>query len=187
MRFRTESRDGPPGQTNLRLIAEVDGSAVGCLDYVLYRGKPSINMIEVPQNFRRNGYGSAMVYQLQQEFPNQEIDWGMLTDDGAKLFASLPKRFVPSPEYAAKSKLFAANKVKLAEYSRLAEVFHGIERPTDAERAAFESATRDWNALHDMQWELERYFESTPPGVTLLVHPDCAERETMTPRPRMRA
>lgn len=38
MIFRKESRDGPPGQSNLRLIAEVNGSVVGRIDYVLYQG-----------------------------------------------------------------------------------------------------------------------------------------------------
>ncbi|WP_141397442.1 GNAT family N-acetyltransferase [Polaromonas sp. AER18D-145] len=187
MRFRTASRDGPSGQSNLRLIADVNNSTVGWIDYVLFQGKPSINMVEVQPSLRRNGYGSALVYQLQREFPSQEIDWGMLTGDGAKLFASIPKRFLPDSEYAVKRDQLNANKEKLARYSQLADSFHAIESPSDAQRNVYQSATGDWNDLHDMQWELEQYLASTPPGITLLVVSDCSQHEKKTSRPRIRA
>lgn len=181
--FRTESRDGPSGQSNLRLLALIDDSVVGKIDYAEFQGKPFIQMIEVAKNSRRNGYATSLILHLQSSYPDQEINWGMLTGDGSKLYDSLPKRFVVNPEYSEKVELLIATKEKIAVYSKLSDAFFSKEYPSEAERNEFTDATADWNDLNDIEWELEQYMRSSAPGFTLI----AADYQEVKDRPRQRA
>ena len=167
--FRIESRDGPSGQSNLRLVAESTGVQVGRIDYSVYRGDPAIEMIHVDEDFRRLGIGKAMALRLQQEYPDTEVKWGGLTVDGVRLYESIPKHFIKDPEYEAKLAELSAIQEKLAAYDLLGETFDAIDSPTDEQRASFMSAVGDWNDLHDTQYELQRYAAFTSPGKTMLI------------------
>jgi GNAT superfamily N-acetyltransferase len=166
--FRIESRDGASGQSNLRLIAETAAIRVGRIDYSVYQGEPAIEMVVVHDELRRRGYGRDMVMRLQQEYAETEIRWGLLTEDGAKLYASLAKEFVRDFGYEAKRLELNAVEEKLARYDALGDSFHALVEPTDGQRAEFFASVADWNDLHDAKDELARYLAFNPPGKTLL-------------------
>lgn len=86
--FKTEMRDFHHGQSDQTLVATRNGNSVGKIDYSVFEGVPSIQMIEVSEEFRRQGIATEMLKKLQSEFPDVEIDWGSLTEDGAKLYKS---------------------------------------------------------------------------------------------------
>lgn len=182
MQFRTESRDGPCGQSNLRLVIEVDGNPIGRVDYSVFRGAPSIVMIEVHAGSLRQGYGTALVVQLQREYPDQEISWGMLTDGGAMLYQSIPKQFLQNAEFAVKQKELAEVKANLEVYSKLGDQFNEIDVPSKDQRDAFLLATGDWNSLHDAEWDLEQYLSSNQPGMTMIVLPEDINVQAERPR-----
>jgi GNAT superfamily N-acetyltransferase len=94
--FATEVRGQAHGQTDLTLRARVDGKEVGRIDYAEFDGKPSIQMIEVPPEARRQGVATSLLQELQSKYPDQEINWGSLTDQGAKLQEATKFRDVPS-------------------------------------------------------------------------------------------
>ena len=73
--------DSHHGQTDERLYVMDEGKLLAYLDYSVYQGEPSIKMIKSMD--QRKGYARALVLALQAEYPETEIDWGMLTDDGA--------------------------------------------------------------------------------------------------------
>jgi ribosomal protein S18 acetylase RimI-like enzyme len=42
-------------------------------------------MVEVSEDRRRQGVATRLVRELEREFPGDEIDWGMMTEEGAAL------------------------------------------------------------------------------------------------------
>ena len=57
-----------------------------------------IDMIQVDDNYKRQGIATKMLYRLRDEYPDYYVDWGMTTDDGTKLYNKLC-RTDPNPEY----------------------------------------------------------------------------------------
>lgn len=141
--FLDEVTDAYCGQTNHVLSALVDKDRVGALQYTVFRGVPSISMIDVPASCRRQGFGQALVKELQRQFPETEIEWGMLTQEGDALRRSLT--FIPVPtEYASSFDALAATRETLkllSEKQRAGTI-------TAAEIAG-------WNDHHDKESELE--------------------------------
>ena len=150
--FKTVNRGYHSGQADVTLIAYDDGEEVGHIDYAIYQGEPHVQMISVPSKQRR-GYATAMVHQLQSEFPDVEINMGGLTDDGSKLLASIPQDVIHNPEYQEKAHRLEQVKAQLTKYAALADAFHA--NPTDQGRQEL-SALTDWNDLHSEEWELEQ-------------------------------
>lgn len=78
-----EVTDAYSGQTNMKMSAKIGDKVVGTLTYNEYEGTPSIDMIEVEPEYRRQGVATKLVQQLQEKYPNIEINWGTLSEDGA--------------------------------------------------------------------------------------------------------
>ena len=75
-------------QMDLTIRASDEGVPAGRIDYSVYDGEPSIQMIETDPAFRRQGVATRLLQDLQSRYPDKEIDWGSLTDEGAKLYKS---------------------------------------------------------------------------------------------------
>jgi len=69
----------------------VDDTVVGYIDYTYLPSDDliHINMIEVMEEYRRQGIGTKMIQALKQEWPDQKINWGMLVGHGAEFKRSL--------------------------------------------------------------------------------------------------
>ena len=61
------------------------GNQIGYIDFGVYGGELWIKTVEVAEPYRRKGIASQMVAKLQQEFPEDEVDWGMTTEEGGML------------------------------------------------------------------------------------------------------
>lgn len=76
-----------------------DGNAIAHLTYLklndmkksdAYKGmfggrRIAVERIEVEPNYRRKGYATALLKQLQNKYPNEDIRFGQLEPDGEKL------------------------------------------------------------------------------------------------------
>ena len=49
---------------------------VGTIRYSIFEGRPHISMIEVLEDYRRQGIATQMLRYLQGQYPNEEIVWG---------------------------------------------------------------------------------------------------------------
>ncbi len=165
--FRIENRGAHHGQSDLTLIAYRNGIEVGHIDYSVYQGEPSVQMIRTNFGHLRQGVATEMVHKLQSEFPDTEINMGGSTDDGTKLLASIPKKIIHNPEYQAAADRLEQVKAKLAQYAAMADAFH--ENPTDAGRQELHRATADWNDLNSEEWELEQALYHMQPNKRLFV------------------
>jgi hypothetical protein len=83
------------GQDDYMLEARMGDVCAGHLDNSCFQGVPKISFIEVSEGHRRRGIGTALAYALQDAYPGQEIEFGMLTDEGAAWRCSLPMVSVP--------------------------------------------------------------------------------------------
>ena len=162
--FHTDIRGYHRGQSDLTLRAYDDGEEVGHIDYSVYQGQPAVQMISVPVKKRR-GYATAMVHQLQSEFPDVEISMGGLTDDGSALLASIPQDVIHDPEYQEKERRLERVKAELARMQELHDAFEA--NPTEQGRAQIQALTNKWNDLYQDEWELERALRDMRPSKRL--------------------
>lgn len=72
-------------QVDMRMESHDGDSLAGYLEYSVYNGTPSIQYIHTEDGFQRQGVAMEMLQQLQSQYPDKEIDWGMTTPDGTKL------------------------------------------------------------------------------------------------------
>jgi hypothetical protein len=114
------------------------------------------------------GVGPALVRQLQADHPDTEIDFGLLTDDGARMLAKLPTTFTPNPDYVAKHERYAQLKAQDAEWMALSDKLYQTHQ-IEAYRTMGREIGDRWNALHDEVSELEHELGGLKPGKRLIV------------------
>lgn len=115
LKIDEEVTDAYSGQTNMRMEAKVGDNVIGTLTYNEYEGKPNIDMIEVNPKYRRQGVATKLVQQLQEKYPNIEINWGTLSEDGAN-FKNAVTYNVENTEVKRKQKRLDNINKQLAEY-----------------------------------------------------------------------
>ena len=96
--FSDESRGYHHGQSDMTLTAFRDSKYVGSIDYSIYHGEISIQMIHTNPEMTRQGIATQMLHHLQSLNPDTELDFGMLTDSGSKLYHTLNFKTIPNPD-----------------------------------------------------------------------------------------
>lgn len=162
MEIKTENTACYSGQSNFTATASEAGQYLGHLDYVIFEEKPSMAFIEVDVASRRQGIGRLLLQHLQAKFPDQEIDFGMRTDDGHELL-SASTRIEPVPAVIAlKAKQIEVQK-ELDELNRKSDAFQALLNPSPEQcqehRNWFAGIGEDWNKLHDTAYELEMLLD----------------------------
>jgi len=162
--FTDETVASYSGQTNHVLRAELPDGKSGRLEYVVYRGEPSISFISVPDKNKRSGIATALVRELQRKFPDNEIEWGMTTPEGTALKESLPWRTVKTEYYDQFKRLDRIN-AQIADMNRRSE----------AETLSPEEYGK-LNDLNDQAYELRKSLEDKSPTKQILSRTPDAEQ-----------
>lgn len=149
--FSDESVGYQNGQHDMVLVAYLDGEMVGSLDYSVYLGIPHIKMLEVKKDFRRMGIGTKLLKQLQNMFPEEEIDLGMLTPDGTKLMQTIKRDFQENPSYRETKERYEDVR------SEIQRIMAKIDRKDYSE-------ANKLNDLHDEEYELEQLLSDMKTG-----------------------
>ena len=100
--------DAVPGGYNggWTLTDKTDGQQIGKISYQYAKGQdPLIAWIEASPGRRGRGVSEALASRLMAEFPGQQIDPGMLTDDGARWWARVKDRINPPVRRSTNTKL----------------------------------------------------------------------------------
>lgn len=100
--IRDENIGSYSGQTDNQITASNGGQVLASLKYSVFEGRPSIQMIEVSKGAQRKGIASQLITELQSKFPDTQIEWGMLTEQGEKLKKSLKIKTIPNKEVQGK-------------------------------------------------------------------------------------
>ena len=152
---------------------------LGYIEYSVVDDEPYIQMIQVPENQRRKGYATELVKRLQREYPNKEINFGMMTREGSKLYKSLPKRIEVNPEYdAMKKKLQDSNK-KLKKYEKILNQVTGEETGKEQERII--KAADGWQEEHSKNQEYRDWLENNKREKVFIDTGELFQEETIKP------
>lgn len=175
-RILDEALGAHSGQIDMLMQAVRGELTVGTLRYSIFEERPHISMIEVLEDYRRQGIATQMLRYLQGQYPDEEIEWGYLTEDGSALYRAVVDE-QPNPEY---------QKVKtdLEDITRLYDGYvqrmkgGGILSPAEA---------ADMDDLEDIQYRLEKELDELRPVRAFVrmegVPPTQPEERTVTEPP----
>lgn len=94
VQLRDEVVGAHHGQVDGWITAQAeDGRIVGRLKYSLFRGDAHIDIVEAAPEARRQGIGSKLVRELQEQNPNATLKWGMMTPEGTQLRRAYEARY----------------------------------------------------------------------------------------------
>lgn len=125
---------------------------VGTIRYSIFEGRPHISMIEVLEDYRRQGIATQMLRYLQGQYPNEEIVWGYLTEDGSALYQAVVDE-QPNPDY-----LRVQN-----DLEDITREFDAYVRRLDGGAILSPQEAADMDDLEDTQYRLEKELEELRP------------------------
>ncbi len=147
-----EALDAHHGQIDMLMQAVRGELTVGTIRYSIFEGRPHISMIEVLEDYRRQGIATQMLRYLQGQYPNEEIVWGYLTEDGSALYQAVVDE-QPNPDYLrVQSDLEAITREYDAYVTRL-----------DGGAILSQRESADMDDLEDTQYRLEKELEELRP------------------------
>lgn len=158
------------GQMDLRLTAtNAQGEVVGHLDYTEFRGQIHIKYIEVLPEYRRQGIGTQLMQGLQAAYPNQEINTGMLTDEGSELYNSLEKQVSRNEPYELLLKEKEEKSQRLAIVERKLDEYYSSKEKDKTNRTDFLALGDEWGILYDRVKDIDSELSEMAPSQTLIV------------------
>lgn len=80
-------------QYETTLVAKHNGDPVGYIKYTLWNGEVTIQIIHVASPYRGQGIAKRIIQEVlrRERIPYRELDWGMLTNQGAALKKKLDR------------------------------------------------------------------------------------------------
>ena len=147
-----EALDAHHGQIDMLMQAVRGELTVGTIRYSIFEGRPHISMIEVLEDYRRQGIATQMLRYLQGQYPNEEIVWGYLTEDGSPLYQAVVDE-QPNPDY-----LRVQN-----DLEDITREFDAYVRRLDGGAILSPQEAADMDDLEDTQYRLEKELEELHP------------------------
>ena len=147
-----ETLDAHHGQIDMLMQAVRGELTVGTIRYSIFEGRPHISMIEVLEDYRRQGIATQMLRYLQGQYPNEEIVWGYLTEDGSALYQAVVDE-QPNPDY-----LRVQN-----DLEDITREFDAYVRRLDGGAILSPQEAADMDDLEDTQYRLEKELEELRP------------------------
>ena len=149
--------DAYEGELSKLLTMNVQGKDVGYIEYSVYDEEPYVQYIFVEESYRRKGYGSKLVRKLQSLYPNSEINFGMTTEDGTKLYNSLEKIITPNPLYTKKQQELKRIKQWMKKFNAIAD--KDAEDWTEKEIQYLRKYSDIWQKYHNRVQDIEKWLE----------------------------
>ena len=175
-RILDEALDSHNGQIDMLMQAVRGELTVGTIRYSIFEERPHINMIEVLEDYRRQGIATQMLRYLQGQYPNEEIEWGYLTEDGSALYRAVVDE-QPNPEY---------QKVK-TDLEDITRLYDGYVQRMDNGGILSPAEAADMDDLEDIQYRLEKELDELRPVRAFVrmegVPPTQPEERTVTEPP----
>lgn len=145
------------GQLDVRMQAVMDELTVGVLEYSVFENVPHIAMVEVLEAYRRQGIATGMIQKLQSQYPNTEIAWGMVTDDGAAFKAAVT--------YTVTNEQFERVSDDLEDISAKLRIY---ENDLDSGKILSRKQADDMDELSGIQYRLEQELRDLEPVQTFV-------------------
>ena len=142
------------GQMNCHMSYVENDEELGYIDYSVYNDVPYINYIKVSPEYRRQGIATKLLKELQRQFPNTEIDWGMTTKDGTALKNKITTRV----ENRTATKVINAlqnEQKKLEEIENVLNQLYDKEELTEEEEKLLSKYGKEWDKVYKKVRSLE--------------------------------
>lgn len=183
--FRADCVGAHHGQLDINLIALIDGEPCGQIQFSEYEKKPSVKWIEVAEDRQREGIGRAMVLELQSRYPNTELDFGMMTDDGIALLESIPSIEVdPSPERTKLESQLLSLRSTEARCQAACDRFEDLSddvRASKTTQLEFSRVLTTWQSVQNEIDDIKTSLSAFAPPQKILIAPEtsCAAAPSM--------
>ena len=152
-RILDEALGAHSGQIDMLMQAVRGELTVGTLRYSIFEERPHISMIEVLEDYRRQGIATQMLRYLQGQYPDEEIEWGYLTEDGSALYRAVVDE-QPNPEY---------QKVK-TDLEDITRLYDGYVQRMEGGGILSPAEAADMDDLEDIQYRLEKELDELRPA-----------------------
>lgn len=172
IQFQIEHRGTHHGQHDWTMFIFDTESYAGHLDYSVFQGQCAIQMIVVSKSLLRQGYATALLQRLQAEFPGSEIAWGLMTNEGAFLRASVPTTLFVDQEMRPRQKKVEEMRVELHAIETAILVYWEKESRDDADHVLQGERMARFNTLQDAIVEHERELALKPARIKLINIPE---------------
>lgn len=143
------------GETYFTMSYTQDGKTVGTLEYGEYEGQPNVKMVEVDPEYRRKGIATKLLQELQNKYPDAEIDFGMTTPDGTKLLDSITYDVTDEAVVADRQKLKDLQ-TELNDLQERLDVLYDTENLTEAQESELQELGDRWTEVYDTIRVLEK-------------------------------
>lgn len=151
MKISTFSTGASGDEVYMRSEMKDGDKLAGYVEYSVYNDVPAIQYIHTEDDFKRQGVATKLMQDLQRQYPDKEIEFGMTTPDGTK--------FLDSITYEVKNEKVAAQKKELqslkdemtrneAELNRLYDKMDN-DMLSEAENKKLDKLGERWDELND--------------------------------------
>lgn len=161
------------GNYDATITATIDGKQVGYLSYNVYQNQPAIKMIWVEPEHRRHKIALRMLKELQNTYPESEIDWGYTTDQGAALKRSINFRTQPNVDVIQAIEKLNGIRSKLKQMNYKLEQLQKTD--IEAARRYSHTVADRWNKLNDMEYKLENRLSTMGSAHSKFIDKDLNE------------
>ena len=166
LKILDEVIDSHHGQLDMVMTAYMGETPVGSMQYSIYENAPYIAMIEVLPEYRRQGIATRLLRNLQSQYPETEIAWGMQTDDGKALYDAIT--------YSVENEEYTRRK---SDYDDITQQYNLYEQRLDNGEILSPLEADDMNDLSDIQYRLENELSELQPAKTFV---RLSDEEEMT-------
>lgn len=169
--IKTDYTDSHDNQQDAILRAvDGDNNLLGSLSFSVYEGVPSVQMLDVFPAYQRKGVATALLKELQNQFPNETIELGMSSGEGSKLLKSINFKYTPNPEYSKLSQELKEVNERIKNLTVTYEKWRLLPKEQQEKvRESLSSQADEFNSLHDRQFELTNQLNEMKSGKNIIV------------------
>jgi N12 class adenine-specific DNA methylase/GNAT superfamily N-acetyltransferase len=139
----------------IQAIRKSDDWVLGFLEYSEFEEEPYLNNIHVQDEYRRSGVGTLLIQFLQNKYHEEEIHWGMTTEDGTA--------FKEAVTYSVDNEEYSITKNRLDEVN---EQLLQFESDFNTGKIFSDKQSEAWDDLIDEQQELADGLSELAPQKT---------------------
>lgn len=132
-----------------------DGKVVGTLEYGEYDGAPNVKMVQVDPEYRRKGIATKLLQELQNKYPDTEIDFGMSTPDGTKLLDAITYDVTDEAVATDRQKLKDLQ-TELNDLQEKLDVLYDTDNLTEEQENELHSLGDRWQDVYETISKLEK-------------------------------
>lgn len=169
--IKTDYTDSHDNQQDAILRAvDGDNNLLGSLSFSVYEGIPSVQMLDVFPAYQRKGIATALLKELQNQFPNETIELGMSSGEGSKLLKSINFKYTPNQEYSKLSQELNEVNKRIEELNMTYEKWRLLSKEQQEKaRESLSKQADEYHSLYDRQYELINQLNEMKPGKNIII------------------